>query len=147
MWREAGVLLYLTALSLMDIRERKIRIVWLAAGVVVIGGFFVWEGVSGPTDAGEWLVKGLLGTLPGLFLLAVARITGKAGYGDGLVMIVLGVGFGYLVSVVLLCVSLFLLSLCSIALLLCRRVRGNTRMPYLPFLTAAYLCALCWNIV
>lgn len=141
MWKVIGVLIYLLALSIMDIRERKISIAWLAAGAVAVCGVLLLEKIAFGTDGEELMVRSLLGVIPGIFLLAVARLTGKAGYGDGLVLILLGIGFGYLFCVVLLCLSLFLLSLCSVVLLLCRRVNGNTPMPYLPFLTAAYVCA------
>ena len=140
MWKAVGVLIYLSVLSFMDIRERKVSVAWLAAGAALVCGFLMYEGLAVGTDARELMVRSLLGALPGLFMLAVARLTQKAGYADGLVLILVGIGYGYLPSVVLLCLSLFLLSLCSVVLLLCRRVRGNTRMPYLPFLTAAYAC-------
>lgn len=141
MWKTVGGLIYLSVLSFMDIRERKIRVAWLAAGAIAICGLLLHEGAMVGTDGRELMTRSLLGAIPGTFMLAVARLTGKAGYGDGIVLLLLGAGYGYLYSIVTLCLSLFLLSLCSVVLLMCRRVRRNTQMPYLPFLTAAYVCA------
>lgn len=146
MWKMVGVLIYLSALSFMDIRERKVSVAWLAAGAIAVCGFFLYEGTVVGTDGRELITGSLLGTIPGIFMLVVARLTGKAGYGDGLVLILLGISYGYLCSIVILCLSLFLLSLCSVVLLLCRRVKGSTQMPYLPFLTAAYVCAWFFKI-
>lgn len=146
MWKMVGVLIYLSMLSFMDIRERKISVAWLAAGAIAVCGFLLHEGMVVGTDGRELITGSLLGAIPGIFMLAVARLTGKAGYGDGLVLILLGIEYGYLCCIMILSLSLFLLSLCSAVLLLCRRVKGSTQMPYLPFLTAAYVCVWFFKI-
>ena len=113
--------------------------VWLVWGAAAAVGIFFYEVTAGGADAGTLAVQSLLGTLPGLFLLGVARLTPKMGYGDGMVLNLVGLRVGYARCVALLCFSLLLLSLCSVVLLLCRRVKGTTRMPYLPFLAASYV--------
>ncbi|MCM1044774.1 MAG: hypothetical protein NC417_04625 [Candidatus Gastranaerophilales bacterium] len=142
MWRTVGILAYLSILSVMDIKEKKVNVLFLITGVFAICVIWLWGMCLTDADWKEILLSGALGLIPGIFLLAIARLTGKAGYADGMVVAVLGMEQGYLGGVVLLCISLLYLSVCSIALLLCRRVKGNTRMPYLPFLTAAYLSIL-----
>lgn len=142
MWRTAGILVYLSVLSVMDIKEKKVNVLFLTAGAFAICVIWLWGMCLTDADWREILLRGAFGMVPGIFLLAIARLTGKAGYADGIVVTALGVEQGYLGGVVILCISLLYLSVCSVALLLCRRVKGNTRMPYLPFLTAAYLSIL-----
>ena len=76
----------------------------------------------------------LIGMLPGVGMLLVARFSGAAGYGDGLVLVGLGMLLGIWRVLLLLAGSLFALSLVSLLLLLLGKVRGNTRIPFLPFL-------------
>lgn len=140
MWKVIGILIYLLVLSFMDVRERKIGVAWVAAGAAAVSCILLYEGLTTEKTWSALLCGSLLGAIPGLFMLAVARLTGKAGYGDGLVLILLGACCGYLRGMMFLCLSLFLLSLGSVVLLFCGRVRGNTQMPYLPFLTLAYAC-------
>lgn len=139
MWKAAGVFFYLLVLSIMDVREKKVNGALLIAGMLAAGLLVIWEMVQGERGWGEVMLKALLGMMPGAFLLAVARVTGKAGYADGMVLAALGICQGYLTGAAVLCISLLYLSLCSAVLLLCKRVKGNTKMPYLPFLTAAYV--------
>ncbi len=138
MWKTILVFVYLLVLSIYDVRERKVPLVLLAAGgcAAVLGGI-----CSGLTGAVSWLQL-LLGVLPGVFLLAVAWITRKAGYADGIVLLLLGVLEGYQQGVVLLCVSLLLLSCVVMLLLLLRKVGRNTEMPYIPFLAGTYFLLL-----
>lgn len=139
MWKTAVVSLYLLTLGIMDIREKKVPVILLALGVVSA----LVIGMSEKIEIGtEWInIAGelFLGMIPGGFLLAVACLTNKAGYGDGLVLMILGMIYGYLPAVILLCVSLFLLSLFSIGLLVLGKAHRNTCIPYLPFLTIVYL--------
>lgn len=142
MWKTIGTLVFLSVLSVMDIKEKKVNMAFLAAGIFAMCAIWLWGMYRTGADCGEILLRGALGTVPGVFLLAIARLTGKAGYADGFVTAALGMDQGYLGGMAMLCISLFYLAVCSIVLLLGRRVEGNTRMPYLPFLTAAYLSIL-----
>jgi len=126
---------YLLILSIYDVRERKVPLVLLGIG----GVFVVLQGIHyGRTDMLVWMQL-LVGSFPGVFLLIVAWASKKAGYADGVVLMLLGMTEGYREGIVLLCVSLLLLSGLVILLLFLRKVKRNTRMPYIPFLTGAYL--------
>ncbi len=125
--------------SIMDIRERKVSTVLLAAGVLMAGAIAIGEMFQNQLRWEKAAREILLGVLPGGFLFTAAYLTKKAGYGDGVVLTALGILHGYLTSAVILCISLFLLSVFSIILLLFKRVQRDTHIPYLPFLTAAYM--------
>ena len=111
---------WLLAASTLDIRSRRVP-VWM----LVLGGAFA--GLTVVHRCGftlvEW-VEMVKGCIPGAILLILAAATGKAGAADGIVLSFLGICMGGKV-----CLAVFML----------RRVGRNTRLPYLPFLSAAWL--------
>ncbi len=135
---------YLTLLSILDIREKKVPVWLLLAG---IGSAAVLKIVGELGNGRGWtsvLAELILGMMPGAFLLLVSFLSGKAGYGDGLVLLALGILYGYLPTFILLSGSLLLLSAISIILLLGKRVKRDTKIPYLPFLSAVYIGYYFW---
>ena len=58
---------------------------------------------------------------------------------DGAVLVVAGAVLGYQRAVLLFCISLMLTAFVSAVLLLLHKVSGKTRIPYLPFMTTAFL--------
>ena len=81
----------------------------------------------------------LKGLLPGIFLLITAFVTRKAGYCDGIVMLFLGILSDAGEGLLILGISLVLAAAVSLGLLVLREAGKNTRIPFLPFLTAAWL--------
>ncbi len=79
------------------------------------------------------------GCIPGAILLLMAAATGKAGTADGFVLIFLGISTGGKICLVVFMLSLLLISMFSVILLVFRRVGRSTRLPYLPFLSVAWL--------
>ncbi len=139
-----AILFYLAILALCDWRERKVPLVLLAAGGLAATGMKINELLRN-TDNWRWmLVSVLLGILPGLLMLAVARLTAKAGYGDGLALLILGLFTDYMTCMALLCFSMLIMSLFSIAMLSVKKVRRETKLPYLPFLAAVYAAGIFW---
>lgn len=132
-----GILLrgiWLTALSVEDVRQRRISLWQIVMGVPLA----VWSLIQGVTQEEVVIGRLFLWMLPGAVLSAMA-LTKKVGYGDGAVVLLLGlmerddrfVG-------VLLC-SMVLMSVVSVFLLILRKAGKDTRLPYLPFLLAAWL--------
>lgn len=135
MWIKALILIYLIILGIKDAKDRKIPLTWLMVGAIFLGGIGVRNCVLGEMNWWEML----LGVIPGVFLLAVAWLTGKAGYADGLVLMELGLCLGYRESLFLFGLGLSFLSIVSVMLLLLRKVKKDTRMPYLSFLAIVFL--------
>lgn len=133
------LLFYLIVLSIFDWREKKVPVVLLAAGTAVAAGYGLHVCVEEAGNPAANMAGLCLGIVPGCFLLLLARLTGKVGYGDGVVMMIVGLTMGYQSCFALLCFSLFLAAVISVALLLLRRADRRTALPYLPFLTAVYL--------
>lgn len=126
---------WLLAASILDIRSRRIP-VWILA----LGGAFA--GLTVVCGSGFTLaecMEMIKGCVPGVILLLMAAATGKAGTADGIVLIFLGVCMGGKICMAVFMLSLLLISLFSGILLTLRRVGRNTRLPYLPFLSMAWL--------
>lgn len=127
--------IWLLSISIMDIQSRRVP-VWMLvvegslAAAAVICQF--WTGDVKLFDA-------LTGILPGIGLFLIALTTKKVGTGDGIVLIFLGVMSGWGKSMMIFGISLFLISICSVLLLILRKVKRNTGIPYLPFLTAGWI--------
>ena len=130
-----GFGLYLLTVSIFDIREKTIPIWYLAAGGLLMGAGMVYGIIAGEIT---WH-QPLLGMAPGVLLLLVARGTEKMGYGDGLVLMMIGGMVGYRGSFVILCLGSFLAAIVCVVLLAIRKVKRHSRIPYVPFLTGAYL--------
>lgn len=126
---------WLLGISVMDMKKQKVPL-WM----LVIGGgltllILAYEVVN--KEVGY--IQILKGTLPGGLLLLIAAATKKAGYGDGIVLLYLGMVSGK--SMLLMGVSLFFISIYSIILLIFRKAGRDYTIPYLPFL------AVTWMIV
>lgn len=135
MWIAFITVIYLAILGIKDWIDRKIPICGLAVGAVLLPGMGIYRCVQGELMWWEMLV----GVLPGALLLLVAWLSGKAGYADGIVMTELGLCLGYRESMLLFCFSLLLTAMISILLLFLRKVRKDTKMPYLAFLAIVFL--------
>ena len=135
MWMKVLLGLFLMILSILDIKEKRISVFFLVCGSVLTGILLWFQIRQGSVG---WL-EIFLGILPGLFLLAMAWLSKGAGYADGIVLIWLGGLYGYKNGLLFLGSSLFLLALLSIVLLMLRKVKRNSQIPYIPFLTASFL--------
>ena len=81
----------------------------------------------------------LWGSAPGVLLLLMAAMTKKAGLADGIVLLLLGVLLGYRECILSFILSLLSMSLVSLMLLALNKVRGSSKLPYLPFLWMGYM--------
>lgn len=129
---------YLIVLGVMDFWKRKVPVLLLLVGGIMFSILAVNRCIRG-----EMLWQECVwGVIPGIVLLAVAGITRKAGYGDGVVLVQAGIYLGCEKVLLLFCFSLLLLSGICMVLLLLRKVNKNTRMPYLSFLAITYLIGI-----
>lgn len=130
-----AVTVWLIMISIFDIRTRKIPVWMLMAGCVCAAPILAVRWSGGVVGYGD-VLKGML---PGVLLLVAALGTKKVGYGDGAVLLLLGTAVGGPKSWMLFGISLFFISGFSLALLALKKVKGRTKIPYLPFLAAAWM--------
>ena len=89
-----------------------------------------------------WL-KGLigigLGMLPGVFLIILSFATKKVGPADGILMCCIGMFENYLSCVVIFCAASFIMAIISILLLVIKKVKRSSQLPFIPFIALAYV--------
>ncbi len=123
----------LLALSVLDIRRKRLN----AAALAVCGlGAVLGQLCIRRTD--PWLILG--GVLTGGVFLLLSRVTAQGiGYGDSLLILILGIYLGLWQLLEVLAGALFLLFLTAVPLLAFRHMSRKYTLPFLPFLTGGYL--------
>lgn len=116
-----------------DIREKKISVYTIIAGIgVTLLLDFIQKDIS--------LMNVLLGGGLGVALVIVSKLTkGAFGMGDAMLVGMIGVSLGLFGSLLVLFYSLLITSVVSVVLLLLKRVKKQTQMPFVPFLLLGYL--------
>lgn len=142
MWRDVLTAGWLLVLSAMDIKKKSVPVWLLGIGAVHVVVVLLTEGLSGGIDG--WLLCRSM--FPGAVFLVTAAATGKAGYGDGIVLSMLGLMSGAKVCLLALTAGLFLIAIFSGALLALRKVKRNSRIPFLPFLAVGWGIAACGKV-
>ena len=129
------VLLWLAGLSIFDIRHKSVP-VWMV--IMGAAGIIGW-GICGYAAGRNNDIGCLLGMVPGAVLLLLAISTRKVGWVDGVILLFLGSILGIQGSILTALFSLILISTLSILLLVLHKADKNTRIPYIPFLTAGFI--------
>lgn len=131
----AIITIWLLGMSIMDIRSLRVPVWMIGAGAACILAVLAYRCGR---DAGEYgdILRGMV---PGVLLLAYGAVTKKSGYGDGIVMTLLGMVLREGRVFLLFGISLFLISAWALLLLAMKKGKPSTRIPYLPFLAAAWI--------
>lgn len=138
MWKESLVFVWLLALSVWDIREKRVPVWLLWIGGMVATGSLLCRQLQGGMD---WLRAGRA-LMPGILLLLLALGTGKAGSADGVILMVLGILEGFESCLTICFGSLALSAVISGVLLAIKKVRRSTKIPFIPFMAAGWLLAV-----
>lgn len=123
---------FLTLCAFFDIRTKRIPL-WI---LLVFGSMIL--GITG--ISGTLIHQSLcLQLLPGMVFLLMSLLTGEAvGYGDGIVILLLGVSLGIRLCVSIVFVGLVLCAGVSLLILILKKGSQQTRLPFMPFLLAAW---------
>lgn len=128
---EGVVLGFLCICAVFDIRRKEIPSVLIGVGVSAALFINVWGLIKGSisfTEAGSCL-------LPGVFFLLMSLCTKeKVGFGDGLMLLVIGLFTGFYHCFFVLCISLILSAAFALILWLMHRVGKESRIAFAPFL-------------
>lgn len=123
---------YLGVIALLDIRSRKMPIWIIAAGGIGVG---IYRCIVRDIP---WEVC-LFGAAVGIVFLFISKVTKESfGYGDSLLILVIGVGVGFWNLVSLLLVSFFLSSIVAAGMLIAGKFQRKTALPFVPFLGLGY---------
>lgn len=123
---------YLCVLAVIDIKFRRLPVSILALGILYACGFQI---ITGNVSA----VQSLAGAGVGICFLGISKVTEEAfGYGDSLLILMLGICLG-LWNLMFLLINAFLLSaVISVIALLARKFHRKTQIPFVPFLAMGY---------
>lgn len=129
-------LLFLIITAFRDIQIKSISTYALWIGGVLSAGYQIFVG-----KMDFWLVLG--GILTGVVFLFVSKITKEGmGYGDSILILILGIYLGFHQLIIVLSMAFFLLLCVSVPVLWSRKMSRKSTLPFLPFLTGGYLCLL-----
>lgn len=130
---------YLSYLSALDLKTQRLPDRLLAAGAVV-ALLQVFLGIS-PS-----IILSLAGAAVGVAFLGISKATGEAfGYGDSIVILILGISLGLWNLLALLMLSFLLAAGCSTVLLAVFHFQRKTKLPFIPFLVASYVFVLIFG--
>ncbi len=139
MWKVILEGVWLVYMSLSDIRCRHVPLWMIAAGGLP---FAAARLAANGMCTGADVLEVLLSVIPGAVLLLLA-LTRKAGWGDGVVVLLLGLADGAKKCMLSFAAGIILMAVFSLAVLLLGKVGKETRVPCLPFLTVGkFLCEL-----
>lgn len=130
------LLLTFAGTAYRDYKEKEIPL-WMPALAAIVGmilHLLCWE---------TTLADILLGTLVGVLLLFVAWISReRVGIGDGIMLMVSGIFLGFRGNLTLLFMALGMVGLVALFFIVVKRKGKDYRLPFVPFLLAAYLVYL-----
>lgn len=130
---------YLLGLSIFDIRSRRLPVCLLAAGAGTAALYqIITEAVPG--------ILSMAGAAVGIVFLAVSKVTEEAfGYGDSLLILVLGIYLGFWNLLCLLVVSFTLAAGFAMIVLTIRHFKRKTVFPFVPFLSVGYFVMILFG--
>lgn len=132
-WICLGILLLS---SIWDIRRREIPVYLIIGSMILSTVYIVFgQGMDYLLAAG--------GTVVGIVFLLISKVTEEGvGYGDSLIILVLGSYLGFWNILFVLSVSFFLLLCILIPVLWMKKMSRKCTLPFLPFLLGGYVCFL-----
>lgn len=130
-WFLTGIILLIS--SIKDIKTKRISMKILITGAILLF-------ICLPFRREISVMEGLLGTLVGLMMIGIGKITKwQIGMGDGMILIFTGIGLGFRENTFLLLCALFLIFIFSIILIPLKKITSKTSLPFIPFLFLGYL--------
>lgn len=132
--------LYLTALSYADIRYKKLPVWGLCAGFAMA---LLFQIAAGETP----LFLIIAGGAVGVFFLGLSKITRENfGYGDSVLILILGVFLGLWNVLSVICIAFFLSAVYAVLLLALCRCGKKRAFPFVPFLALGYLGGMIFEV-
>lgn len=135
------VSLFLLVATVKDIRKKEISIRFL---VIWFLSFCTYILSVSLLKKDFYLIKeAILGIIPGIASLILSYVSKEQiGYGDGLVLILLGMIEGYQKVIFIFLCGIFFLSIFSGVALCVKKFSKKYKVPFIPFLLAGYLVVL-----
>lgn len=141
----AANIIMLAFCSVQDIREKEISLWKLQIYGFLILGIFLSRFFIQKNSLFSLLEKGIFGLIPGLLFLFLAKASKEAvGYGDGIILLFIGVSIGFWQCLGVLFTALLGIFLAAAMILILAGRKKNVRIPFLPFLLTGMAGGYFW---
>ena len=125
--------IYLIVLSVMDIRKRKLSLIFLVSGLLLSAAACL-------TGRDNTWFQILGGAAVGSVFIIISRVTEESfGYGDSILILIMGSFLGFWNLIYVLMAAFSLAAVMSVFLLISRKFNRKSSFPFVPFLAAAYI--------
>lgn len=139
MWVEILLFLLMGVCAVCDGMRREIPLVVVWLGILAA----LVLRVQGIVGEGSWL-SALLSILPGILFWGLSFVTGeKVGYGDGWMLVMIGLFMGLWNCFLILLIGLTAESVTALVGLVIRRITGDKEIPFAPFLLFGMGVVIC----
>ena len=139
MWVEIILFLFLGGCAVCDGMKREIPLVIVWLGIIAA----VILHIQGIIKDDSWLSV-FWSVLPGVVFWMLSFVTReKVGYGDGWLLIMIGIFVGLRNCFLILLTALVLESVAVLILLAVKRISGDRQVPFAPFLLLGMGVVLC----
>jgi leader peptidase (prepilin peptidase)/N-methyltransferase len=139
MWVEILLFLFLAICAVWDAVNKKIPliVVWIGMAAAVI------LRAAGVIETESWRMMGAA-LLPGFLFWVISYVTReKVGYGDGWILLLIGLFAGAEKCIAALMTALFVESIFLIILLALRKINRDKEVPFVPFLLVGLGVIIC----
>ena len=141
----AANIIMLAFCSVQDIREKEISLWKLQIYGFLILGIFLSRFFIQKNSLFSLLEKGFFGLIPGLLFLFLAKASKEAvGYGDGIILLFIGISIGFWQCLGVLFTALLGIFLAAAMILILAGRKKNVRIPFLPFLLTGMAGGYFW---
>ena len=141
----AANIIMLAFCSVQDIRENEISLWKLQIYGFLILGIFLSRFFIQKNSLFSLLEKGIFGLIPGLLFLFLAKASKEAvGYGDGIILLFIGISIGFWQCLGVLFTALLGIFLAAAMILILAGRKKNVRIPFLPFLLTGMAGGYFW---
>lgn len=126
------VLINLFVMALMDIKCGYVH-VWL----VLLGSM---AAIMSRMLCHQDMGVSLAGAVLGVCTLILCKLTKQSiGYGDGLVVLFLGISLGWQMALTVLMLSLFMISVAGLSMMAVGKVKKKTKWPMIPWILVSFV--------
>ena len=140
MWVEILLFILLGICAVCDGIRKEIPLVVVWIGIITA----LILRVQGAMGEEAWM-SGLLSVIPGVAFWLLSYITGeRVGYGDGWVLVMIGLFTGLQNCFLILLAGLAAESIVALILLVIGRATGNREIPFAPFLLLGMGVVICF---
>lgn len=131
---------YLCILTVMDIRYHKMRLSVLLSGIVFCAAAAMLVREQSAASLAS-------GCCVGVIFLIMSRATKESfGYGDSILIVIMGSFLGFWNILTLLMAAFFLAAGFSIVMLIKKKFNRKSAFPFVPFLTISYIGGMICGI-